>query len=119
MGPHRLVDPGQLGHHLLVDVQAAAGVDDEGVLALGLRAIPRPGRDPDWVPVGALLVDVGSGLRSDLDQLVHGGGPVDVAGRHRDGRAVLLAQVAGKFRGGRRLARALQTGHDDDGRRTG
>ena len=102
---------GELRHQLLVDVQATAGVDDQHVLALGLRAVARPRGDLDRVAVGALLVDVGAGLRADLDQLLDGGRPVDVAGGDGHRGAVLLAQVAGELAGGRRLARALQPGH--------
>ena len=38
----RLADLGELGHQLLVDVQAAAGVDDQHVLALLARALAAP-----------------------------------------------------------------------------
>ena len=73
----------------------------------------------DRVLVGALLVDVRAGLGADLDQLLDGGGAVDVAGRQRDRRSVLLAQVAGELGGRRRLAGALQARHQHDGGRSG
>ena len=57
IGPDRLLDVGELLHQLRVDVQAAARVDDQDVLALGLSAVARPRRDLDRVAVGALLVD--------------------------------------------------------------
>ena len=78
-----LLDVGQLGHELGVDVQAAAGVHDEDVLALRAGALGGPLGDVHGVAVGPLLIDVHAGLLADLDQLVHRGGPVDVAGGHR------------------------------------
>ena len=69
VGLDRLLDVGQLRHQRLVDVEATAGVDDQHVLALGLRAVACPGRDLDRVAVGALLIDSGAGLGADLDQL--------------------------------------------------
>ena len=57
VGLDGLPDPHELVHQLLVDVQAAAGVDDQHVLALLARALERPGGDLDRVAVGALLVD--------------------------------------------------------------
>jgi hypothetical protein len=78
------LDVGQLGHQRLVDVQAAARVDDQDVLAVALGLVERPASDVDGIAVRALLVDGRAGLRADLDQLVDGGGPVDVAGRDGD-----------------------------------
>jgi hypothetical protein len=70
------------------------------------------------ISVGALLVDLGAGLRPDLHELLDRGGAVHVACGHRDARGVLLAQVAGELGRGGRLARALQTGHQDHRRRS-
>ena len=67
--------------------------------------------------VGALLVDGGAGLPADLHELLDRRRPVDVAGRDRHRRVVLLAQHLGQLGRGRRLAGALQAGHQDDGRR--
>ena len=54
---HALLDVRQLGHQRLVDVQAAARVDDQHVLAVALGLVERPAGDLDRVLVGALLVD--------------------------------------------------------------
>ena len=59
LGP--LADPRQLGHQLLVDVEAAGGVDDQHVADLLAGALQRPGGDLDRVGVGPLLVDVRAG----------------------------------------------------------
>ena len=44
-------------HQLRVDVEAAGGVDDQHVLALGARLAERPLGDVDGIAVGALRVD--------------------------------------------------------------
>jgi hypothetical protein len=111
----RLLDRRQLGHQLLVDVQAARGVDDQDVLALLRRPLPRPRGDFDGVGIGAALVDVGAGLRADLDELLDGRGTVDVAGRHGHGGPVLGMKVPRQLGGRGRLSGALQTGHQDHG----
>ena len=41
-----LADPGELVHQLLVDVQAAGGVDDQDVPVLADRLLARPARRP-------------------------------------------------------------------------
>ena len=113
-----LLDPRELLHQRLVDVQAAGGVDDQDVLAVARRLVERPARDVDRVLVGPLLVDGRAGLAADLDELLDGGGPVDVARRDGHRGAVLLAQLLGELGRGGRLARALQAGHQDHGRRS-
>ena len=90
----RVTDAHELGHQLLVDVQAAAGVHDQHVLALAARPLQRPGGDVDRVALGALLINLRAGLRADLDQLLDGGRTVHVTGGHGHRRGVLLAQVA-------------------------
>src|SRR5205823_196507 len=81
-----LADPDELLHELGVDVQAAAGVDDEHVLAVLLGAVQRPAGDVDGVLVGPLLVDRRTDLAADLDELVDRGGPVHVARGERHAR---------------------------------
>ena len=81
--PEQLLEVGELLHQLLVDVQPAGGVDDQHVLAVTLRLVERPRGDLARVAVGALLVDGRAGLLPDLDELLDGRGPVDVAGRER------------------------------------
>src|SRR3954468_15548439 len=112
-----LLDVRELGHERLVDVQAAARVDDQDVLAVALGLVERPAGDVDRVAVGPLLVDRRARLAADLDELLDGGRPVDVARRDRDARLVLLLEQLRELRGGRGLARALQARHEDDRRR--
>ena len=106
----------ELLHKLLVDVEPAARVDDQGVASVPLGLVERPLGDVDRVAPGALLVDVRARLAADLDELVHRRRAVDVAGRQRDVHAVLLAQVTGELGAGGRLSGALEAGHQDHGR---
>jgi hypothetical protein len=108
---------GQLLHQRLVDVQAAGRVDDQHVLAVALGLVERPGGDLDGVAVRALLVHGRAGLATDLDELLDGRRPVDVAGGDGDRRLALLAQPARELRARGRLARALEARHQDHGRR--
>ena len=48
-----LADPRELGHQVLVDVEAAGGVDDEDVAALLAGPLERPAGDLDRVGFGA------------------------------------------------------------------
>ena len=93
------------------------GVDDQDVLAVHLGLVERPAGDVDRVLVGAPLVDGRPGLAADLDELLDRRRAVDVARGHGHRGAVLLAQVARELGRRGRLARALQAGHQDDGRR--
>ena len=116
-GPDPLLDLRELLHQRLVDVQAPRGVDDQHVLAVARGLLERPAGDVDRVLVGPLLVDRRARLGADLDELLDRRRPVDVAGRDRHRRVVLLAQHLGQLGRGRRLARALQAGHQHDGGR--
>ena len=55
VGLHRVADPHQLVHQVVVDVQAAGGVDDHRVAALLARLLHAPGRDLDRIDVGAAV----------------------------------------------------------------
>ncbi len=79
-----LADVHELGHQLLVDVQATARVDDQHVLALLPGLLERPGGDLDRIAVGAALIHGRAGLGADLHELLDGGRAVDVAGGERD-----------------------------------
>ena len=82
----------ELVHELLVDVQAAGGVDDQDVLAVAAWPGPAPSAAMSTGSlVGALLVDVGADLAADLHELVDRGRAVDVAGG--DARPTSRARV--------------------------
>ncbi len=102
-----LLDLRELLHQLLIDMQTPAGIDDQHVLAFGDGAVTRPGRDLHWIAIGALFIDGSARLSADLDQLLDGSRSIHVAGRHRDGRSVLLSQVSRELCGRGRLAGSL------------
>ena len=113
LGP--LADLRQLGHQVVVDVQAAGRVDDQDIAVLGLRLVECPFGDVDRVAVRALRVDVRAGLAAHGDELVDRRRAIDVTGGESDVLAVLLQQ-ARELAAGRCLTRALQAGHQDHGR---
>ena len=110
-----LLDLGELLHQVLVHVQTPARVDDQDVAAVLLGLVERPFGDVDGIAAGALLVHVRARLAPDLDELIDGRGPIDVAGGDGHVHVLLLAQVARELAAGGRLARALQPGHQDHG----
>ena len=104
--------PLELGHQLVVDLQAARGVDDDGVETRFARAGDAAPRRLDGVlRVGPEDRDLN--LRAELLELVDRGGTLQV-GRDQPGLPALAAQVQRELGGGRRLARALQAGEQDD-----
>ena len=111
----RVADVDELGHELLVHVQAAGGVDDGDVAVLA-REGDAVARDVDRVEVGAGRVARHADAPGQRLQLVDGRRTVDVGGDEHRLLAVLLEQL-GELGAGGRLARALQAGHQDDGRR--
>ena len=101
-------------HQLLVDVEAARGVEHQDVIALELRrlqravryfhrALPRDDRQGRDVDLGA--EDGELFLRSRA---------IDVERRHQHLFAVFFLEPLGDLRGRRRLARTLQADHHDD-----
>ena len=115
LGP--LADPRQLGHQLLVDVEAAGGVDDQHVAALRRgRARSAQAAISTGSRVGALLVDVGAGALADRDQLLDRGRPVDVAGGEGD---VLALPLRGAGRASRRRSSCPSPAGRPSGSRSG
>ena len=93
----RLVaDARELVHQLLVDLQAAGGVDDHRVEALVARALEPAARRLDRV-LGVGAVDGDLDLLAELLELVDRGGALQVGGDEA-GLAALLAQVQRELR---------------------
>src|SRR5581483_5138497 len=100
-----LVDPLQLVHQLLVDLEPAGGVEDHGVVErpLGLRH----GVAAHVHRVGLLAVDRDVDLLAERLELLDGPGPLEVRrGEHR--LAAAVAERQRQLRRGGRLARALE-----------
>ena len=115
---NRVADLDEFAHQVLINRQAASGVDDDDIATLLLGLLDTPLRDLDRVHVGATLVDGYTGLRADGDELLDCGRAIDVAG-HQRGLLALLGNQLGELRAGRRLAGALEAADEDHGRVAG
>ena len=113
---HGLLDPAELLHQLLVDMQPSRGIQNHVVVAV----IPRVGHrllgNLHRVALSPLK-DGHSRLFTDHLQLIDGSGTVYVA-RHQQRAVPLPLQPFGQLGGMRRLAGALQTAHQKNARRT-
>ena len=112
-------DARQLGHQLVVDVQAAGGIDEHDVAAAMRRLGACVATDLDRIGAFRRRMHRHLDLGAESDQLLDGGGAVDV-GRYQVGSAAALRlQVSGELRDGGRLAGSLQADqhHDHGGRR--
>ena len=104
---------GHLAHQILVDVQAAGGVDDDGVPS-GLARLPEAlARDLDGILASAGLEDRNADLPAEGDELLNRGGPRQVGGDDQRIAAARL-QMERELRGGGRLAGALETDEQND-----
>ncbi len=106
-------------HQRLVNGQAAGGIDQQHVKVMLFGVIERGAGDVQGFLVGVLGEPLGTGLGGDGFELLDGRRAVHVA---RHGQHFLLAlfdQVLGQFGRGGGFTRALQTGHQDDGRAAG
>ena len=107
---HRL----HLVHQLLVDVEAARGVEHQDVEALKLGRLHRALRDFDR----PLTRDDRQGRDVDLlaedGELFLRGGAIDVERRHQHLFALFFLEPLGDLGGGGGLTRALQADHHDD-----
>ena len=106
-------------HHLLVDAEAARGVDDDDVVHAAPGLVQRVPGDRDRVadPVARLRrVDRDPGLLADDLELLDRVRPLQVGGDQQR-RVALLAQPEGQLGGQRGLTGALQAGQHDHGRR--
>ena len=111
----RVPDARELLHQLLVDVQAAGGVDDDDVVARLAGRVEPVLDDLDRI-LRVAAVDGDLDLAAELLELVDRGRPLQVG---RDQRRLLpvLAQQQRELGGRRRLAGALEAGEQDHGRR--
>ncbi len=112
VGLHGAFDGLGFLHHVLVDVQATGGVDDDHVAQVIDRVLHAFLGDGDRVlPVAA--VHAHAHLVAERLELVGGGGTVHVA-RHEQRRVLFLLQAIRELGGGSRLARALKADEHDD-----
>ncbi len=108
-----VADGGGLRDQVVVDMQAAGGVEHVDVVAaeagLGLGALG----DRDRVFALDDRQGVDADLRAEDGELFHRRGAVGVERGHQHLLALALLQALGELGGGGRLARALQADHQD------
>ena len=118
VGAHGIADRDRLVHHLLIDAQAAGGIDDDDVDAALAGEFDAGARNLDGVThaiarLGGPHLDAGA-LADDLE-LLDSVGALEVGGHEEDGLA-LLAQPLAELSGQRRLTSALEASQHEDGR---
>ena len=110
----------QLSHQIVVDVEAAGGVDQQNVAA-GLRAFAArgAGQVERLRFSGRAFIDWQTDVARDHLQLLARGRPVDIH-RYHHGAMAVLREPARELAGGGGLTRALQADdHEDAGRLVG
>ena len=116
VGRHGAGDQADLLHHLGVDREAAGGVDDHDVATEPLGLLDPLERGEDRI------LRIGEHRHVDLTteraELLDGGRTLEV-GADEQRLAALRLEPQRQLAGGGGLAGALQTGHQDDGRRLG
>ena len=106
-----------LGHQLVVDVEAAGGIEQDDVIGLELGRLERAPGDLDRLLAGDDRQRVDVRLAAEHRELLLRRGPGDVERRHQHLLALALGQPLGELGGGRGLARALEPDHHDHRRR--
>jgi hypothetical protein len=94
----------QLGHHLVVDLETAGGIDDDDAVARTPRLLDARLGDAHDVLRPTLGVDGDVELLAKRLELVDRGRTIDVCGNEAR-RAALALELASELRGGRRLTR--------------
>ena len=112
-GLRDVLDGDQLAHQLVVDVQAAGGVDDDDVAA-GVAGFDKGATGArDRVEVAGRIEHTHTGLAGDDRELFDGRRAAHV-GRDDERELALFGQHPRQLAGRGRLARALQAEHQDD-----
>ena len=106
-----------LGHQLVVDVEAARGVEQDDVIGLELRRLDRALGDIDRLLPGDDRQRVDIRLAAEHRELLLRRRAGDVERGHQHLLALALGQALGELGRRRRLARALEADHHDHGGR--
>jgi len=106
-----------LGHHLLVDVQAARGIDEQRVIDTAARLFECARGDGERLLARARRRNVDAELRTKALELQHRSRATHVRRDEQHALALALPQPQRDLGRGRGLARALQAGEQDDRRR--
>ena len=110
-----VADGGDLGHQLVVDVEAAGGVEHDDVVAAEGGLLLRALRDRHRILAGDDRQGVDADLGAEDGELLHRGRAAGVERGHQHPLALALLPAAGELGGGGGLARALQADHQHRG----
>ena len=101
-------------HQRFVDGEASGGIDDDGVVALGLGFVEGGACNGYGVLLFEVHVDGYIYLFCQHAELFDGGGAVGVAGGKEGVALFLCLQEESKFSAQRGLSRTVESGHEDD-----
>ena len=110
-----LFDRLDLAHHLLIDVQASCGVENDDIAGSPSRLVEAMRRDLDR-STASLRKHGYLDLRPQHLELVNGRGSVNIGGS-KQGEMPLLLEMIGELRAKRRLPRSLESRDHHDRRR--
>ena len=108
-----VADRGDLGHQLVVDVQAAGGVEHHHVVAAEGGLLRGALGDRDGVLAGDDRQGVDADLLAEDGELLHRRRAAGVERGHQHALALALLEALGELGGGGGLAGALQADHQD------
>ena len=106
---------GDLVHEGFVDGEAAGGVDNHRVVALGLGFLNGGEGDLDGIFLFEIHEDGHFDLLGEDAELLDGGGAIGVAGGEERTAVFLRLEEEGEFTGEGGLTGTVETGHEDDG----
>ena len=111
---HEVAEVDEFLHQRRVNLEAAGGVENDGVVLVCLGESEGVAGDFEHIGRALLYEDGDFQFRAERGELVHRGGAVNVGGDEQDVFPLLLEQ-AGEFTRTGRLARAMQPAQEDAG----
>ena len=111
-GVDHVLDPLQLFHHLVVNVEPARRIHKDDLVSAAPGILDRLNADPDGIGRSPGVMDSGADLLTENTQLFHCRRAVDVRG-YQINLPVLAADQPGQLDGRGRLAAALETDQHD------
>ena len=112
--PDGLVEGGNLVHQLLIDREAAGGIDDHDAVALGTGLGDGVLRDADRILLPFFGIDGNADALAEDLELLDGGRAEGVAGCEEDLHAALALDMQGELAGEGRLTGTIEAGDEDD-----
>ena len=113
IGLHSGANSHHFPHHFGVDLKAACGVDQKGVVALRLRLRQTGRSDLFRLRVCSQTEHINPNLPTKGFQLLDGSGAIHIR-THHEGATALIFEVEAQLGRGRGFTRPLQTGHQNN-----